>query len=586
MRRKINILVISLMIIGILATGLLAHALLQRDFINGVENRLLSNAYLIRGFLVAENDSDLQSINRVIEREASNFNARVTIIDSQGLVVIDSDADPSTLDNHGTRPEIMEAMKGDVGVSQRYSDSINMDLYYVAIPHDLATGERFVIRLSVPLTEISTFNYHLFRTILFSAAFGLIIAMLLGVRFLKIIINPILDMTKASKDIASGNFGHRIVYDSDDELGELAENFNKMSEELGNKIMEINDQNIKNSAILSSMINGVIAVDNQKHVMFINPAAELLFGFREDEIKGRHILEAFRNNQLDEQIQSLLDDNVQTAIEIEMHRPEHRILNMYSNPIVSSKRANERIGVVLIIADVTDMRKLEFMRKDFVANVSHELKTPLTSIRGFVETLKSGAVDNIAVRDKFLDIIDMETGRLSTLIEDLLILSDIEKRSSLIEKAQIDVCDATENVVHMLQEIGKKKNVSISLDCEDVKSELFGNSGWFKQMLINLIDNGIKYTPDDGHVWVRLRNSGDDLELSVEDNGIGIPEEHIDRLFERFYRVDKARSRNVGGTGLGLAIVKHVVLSFGGTIDVTSEYGSGTTFTVRIPYDQ
>lgn len=584
MRRKINILVISLMIIGILATGLLAHALLQRDFLNSVENRLLSNAYLIRGFLLDEKH-DIEDMNHVIAREADNFGARVTIINSSGAVVVDSDADPAGLDNHGSRPEVKLAMEGLVGVGQRYSNSINMDLYYVAIPYDLKTGERYVVRLSVPLTEISTFNYHLFRTILFSAAFGLVVAMLLGVRFLKIIINPIQDMTRASKEIANGKFGRSIIYDSDDELGELAENFNKMSEELGNKIMEIKDQNIKNSAILSSMLNGVIAVDNQKHVMLMNPAAEILFGLREDEIKGRHVLEAFRSNQLDEQIQSLIDDNVQSAIEIEMHKPEHRILNMYSNPIVSSKRANERIGVVIIIADVTDIRKLEFMRKDFVANVSHELKTPLTSIRGFVETLKNGAVDNVAVRDKFLDIIDMETGRLSTLIEDLLVLSDIEKRSNMIEKSQIDICQATEDVVHMLQEIGKKKNVTVSLECGDISSELFGNSGWFKQMLINLIDNGIKYTPDDGHVWVKLNQEEDDLIISVEDNGIGIPEEHIDRLFERFYRVDKARSRNVGGTGLGLAIVKHVVLSFGGHIDVKSEYGSGTEFVVRIPYE-
>ena len=584
MRRKINVLVISLMIIGILATGLLAHALLQRDFLNSVENRLLSNAYLIRGFLL-DDVHDIDDIRRVIAREADNFKARVTIIDAKGVVVVDSEADVDDLDNHGNRPEVKMAVDGLVGVSQRYSKSINMDLYYVAIPYDLDSGGRYVIRLSVPLTEISTFNYHLFRTILLSAAFGLVVAMLLGVRFLKVIINPIQDMSRASKEIANGKFGRSIIYDSDDELGELAENFNKMSEELGNKIMEIKDQNIKNSAILSSMINGVIAVDNHKHVMFINPAAELLFGFREDEIKGRHILEAFRNNQLDEQIQTLIDDNVQSTIEIEMHRPEHRILNMYSNPIVSSQRANERIGVVIIIADVTDMRKLEFMRKDFVANVSHELKTPLTSIRGFVETLKNGAVDNVAVRDKFLDIIDMETGRLSTLIEDLLVLSDIEKRSNMIEKSQIDVCKAAEDVVHMLQEIGKKKNVSISLDCDNVKSKLFGNSGWFKQMLINLIDNGIKYTPNDGQVWIKMSQELDDLVISIKDNGIGIPEEHIDRLFERFYRVDKARSRNVGGTGLGLAIVKHVVLSFGGHIDVKSKYGEGTEFIVKIPFE-
>ncbi len=573
------------MIIGILATGLLSNALLKQDFIDNVENRLLSNANIIKSFIETGEYSDFEILNTMILNESDTFQARVTIIDSNGIVLIDSEADPSELDNHGSRPEILAAMRGETGISQRYSKSIRMDLYYVAIPLELKNTDKLVIRLSVPLTEISTFNNHLFRTILFSAAFGLVVAMLLGVRFLKIIINPILDMSIASKDIANGNFGNRIYYDAKDELGELAENFNKMSEELGRKIMEIKDQNVKNSAILSSMINGVIAVDNQKHVMFINPAAELLFGFKEDEIKGRHILEAFRNNQLDEQIQLLIDDNIQSAIEIEMHRPEHRILNLYSNPIVSSMRAGERIGVVIIIADVTDIRKLEFMRKDFVANVSHELKTPLTSIRGFVETLKNGAVDNIAVRDKFLDIIDMETGRLSTLIEDLLVLSDIEKRSNMIEKSQIDVNRAANQVVDMLEEIGKKKSVKISLDCEENLTSLFGNSGWFKQMLINLIDNGIKYTTNDGHVWVKINEVGNMLNISIEDDGIGIPEEHIDRLFERFYRVDKARSRNVGGTGLGLAIVKHVVISFGGTINVKSDYGKGTEFIVQIPFN-
>ena len=586
MRRRINILVISLMIIGILATGLLAHALLQEDFIDSVENRLLSNAYLISGFFQSDLSYNFEDFDQMIKFQSHSFDARVTIVDEDGVVTLDSDANPEELDNHGSRPEIQAAFNGGVGVSQRYSQSIGMDLYYVAIPLVLSTGEDYVVRLSVPLTEISTFNNQLFRTILFSAAFGLVVAVLLGFRFLKVIVNPIQDMSIASKDIASGNFGHRIYYDADDELGELAQNFNKMSEELGNKIMEIEDQNIKNSAILSSMINGVIAVDNHKHVMFINPAAELIFGFSEDEIKGRHILEVFRSNKLDEQIQTLILDKIQTAIEIEMHRPEHRILNLHSNPIVSSKRANERLGVVIIIADVTDMRKLEIMRKDFVANVSHELKTPLTSIRGFVETLKDGAVDNIAVRDKFLDIIDMETGRLSVLIEDLLILSDIEKRSSMIEMAQIDVCRATEEVVEMLKEISKKKNVEITIDCEVIKSELFGNLGWFKQMMINLIDNGIKYTQDDGHVWIKMFEMNGTLNISIKDNGIGISEEHIDRLFERFYRVDKARSRNVGGTGLGLAIVKHVVISFGGTIDVQSNYGESTEFIVKIPMFQ
>ncbi len=583
MQRKINLLLITLAIIGIVATGLLAHALLQGQFIEGIERRLVTNAHLVREFILAQGERDDASVAAFIETLSEEAKARITYIDEHGVVLADSDATATSLDNHAQRPEVIQAYAGQVGVSQRYSDSVKIDMYYVAVPISFGNDTMRVIRLSVPLQEIKDFNYQLLRSIVMASMFGMVVAILLGFRFLKVILNPIQDMITASKEIANGRFGKHIHYESKDEMGELAETFNKMSEELEMKIMEIKDQNIKNSAILTSMLNGVIAVDNHKRVMFINPAAEELFQIREETVKGKHILEMFRNNALDEQVQTLINDHILTTIEVEIEEPRHRILNLHSNPIVSSKRANERIGVVIIIADVTEMRKLEIMRKDFVANVSHELKTPLTSIKGFVETLKNGAVDNPTVRDKFLDIIDVETSRLSILIEDLLVLSDIEKRNTMIEKSEIDVVRASDEVCQMMGAIASKKNIRIHFAGHDEIPDLFGNVSWYKQMLINLVDNAVKYTPQDGQVWVSLDEINDELRIAVKDNGIGIEEEHIERLFERFYRVDKARSRSVGGTGLGLAIVKHVVLSFGGRIDVQSVFGQGTEFIVHIP---
>ncbi len=256
---------------------------------------------------------------------------------------------------------------------------------------------------------------------------------------------------------------------------------------------------------------------------------------------------------------------------------------MHSNPIVVDD-GNDVIGVVILIQDITEIRKLEHMRKDFVANVSHELKTPLTSIKGFVETLKQGAAEQKDIRDKFIDIIDIESNRLSSLIDDILVLSDIEKRSHFSHNDDIDICKSVSEVIDILNEIAKKKDIKLSLECDQDLEMVAGNEGWFKQMLINLIDNAIKYTPDSGDVYVNVTNKGDSVEFSIRDTGIGIDEDHISRLFERFYRVDKARSRAVGGTGLGLSIVKHIVLSFDGAIEVHSIIGKGSEFKVTLPY--
>lgn len=280
---------------------------------------------------------------------------------------------------------------------------------------------------------------------------------------------------------------------------------------------------------------------------------------------------------------ALMRTSEPTVREVELTAAGRDVYNVYANPIREYKEGGRSIGVVMIFQDITEIRQLETMRKQFVANVSHELKTPLTSIKGFVETLRGGAVEDVRVRDRFLEIVEAEAGRLSQLIDDLLVLTDIERRTEDGLHEPIDVAKAISDVALMLQEMADAKGIVLLKIIPDWVPTLHGNPHWFKQMLINLMDNAIKYTQEGGRVTIKVAFDERSLTLSVRDNGIGIEREHLGRLFERFYRVDKSRSRDVGGTGLGLAIVKHIVLSFGGQISVKSEPGKGSEFTAKLP---
>jgi len=571
-----------LLLIGVLTTGVLSLNLVRSVYISNVEERLVTNAELIQNTInhMDNNENNLDTFSNEI---AVNIHARVTMIDQEGVVLGDSEADVNKLENHFYRPEIQSAYNGEVGTSTRYSNTLKNNMYYVAIPYSGVNEELSVIRLAVPLEKIEHFYILLSKKVLIAIITGLALSFVFSIKYVKTVTNPIKQLTFATKKIADGNFGERVYLRSDDELGELAENFNIMSEKLQKVIIEGDDKNIKMNAILRSMINGVVAIDNKKHIMFINPAAEDMFGFKEDDVRGRHILEMLRSNDLDEQVEHLIHEEEARVSEIEILEPVHRILSMHSNPMIVDEE-NDVIGVVILIQDITEIRKLERMRKDFVANVSHELKTPLTSIKGFVETLKQGAAENKEVRDKFIDIIDIESSRLSFLIDDILVLSDIEKRSQFKHNDEIDVCKSLSEVIEVLNEIAKKKDISLIYNCNIGQNVIVGNDGWFKQMMINLIDNAIKYTADKGDVFIDVRNDDKNIKISIKDTGIGIDQEHITRLFERFYRVDKARSRAVGGTGIGLAIVKHIVISFNGNIEVDSTLGKGSEFLVEIPY--
>ncbi|WP_073247909.1 two-component system histidine kinase PnpS [Caloramator proteoclasticus] len=392
---------------------------------------------------------------------------------------------------------------------------------------------------------------------------------------LNFIINPIKKLTNTATKIALGQYEKRIEFYEADEIGQLSHSFNLMASRLEETIKDLNDKKNKLYSILNSMDDGVIFVDTEKNIVLINPAAKEIFNVK-GETKNRYILEVIRDSRIDE----LINNPDETPVEIIMHGEKERILQVKSIS-VSDYGTGNIIGVLLVIHDVTKIKALENMRSEFVANVSHELKTPLTSIKGFAETLKY--VEDKETRDKFLDIIYVESERLSRLINDILTLSELENKDYAINFQKVCLNECITEVYYIMERISLEKNIRLSIDSCEEQLYIYGDRDKFKQMIINLVDNAIKYTPQNGEVYLKLEKYNNNARIEVRDTGIGISKKHLPRLFERFYRVDKARSRSMGGTGLGLAIVKHIVLMFKGDIYVDSEVNKGTTFTIILP---
>lgn len=586
MQKKLYTLFTFIIVLCMTLTGLLSHSLIKQSYIQGVEKSLINSGTFIRDYYLSKERAEDDNVKQTISDMAHDMQMRITLIDGDGNVVFDSEADAETMDNHKSREEVATALGGKMGVSQRYSKTRKIDMYYVALPIQDASVKSKVIRMAVPLKEIEKYNQQLIYNILIAILIGLVFSMIIGYRLIGSILMPIKNLKQVASRVAEGQYHEKALITNDDEIGDLARTFNYMTGEITKNIREINAQSSKINAILTSLVNVVIAVDREMHVMFMNREAEKLFGISEGEAQGRHVLEVFRNSAILEQVKDLLRAREHIKTEIEILDRTHRVYHVYANPILDFTSTPQNIGVVMVFQDVTEIRKLENMRKDFVANVSHELKTPLTSIKGFVETLKNGAVDNPTVRDRFLDIIEMEAMRLTHLINDLLVLSDIEKRNDNGFKEEISINNVADEVIIMLTAAAEAKGLSLEYNVTEPLPTVYGNPNWIKQMLINLVDNGIKYSKESGSVKLSLESDAKWVYIRIKDDGIGIAKEHIDRLFERFYRVDKARSRNVGGTGLGLAIVKHIILSFEGEIEVISELDCGTEFIVKLPYQK
>ena len=554
-------------------------------YLKQMEDSLISDCNLINHF-IEKNDWDREpfNFNENAHEYAEEVGARVTFIDVKGKVIGDSGVDRARLkdvENHIYREEVKEAFAGQIGKAIRRSNTVGIDYMYVAITYGSKEEEIYgITRLAFPLYEIKKLNDQIIAAVAFSSFAALISAIALSIFYSGKVTRPISHLTDFATKIADGDYNQNVYIKTGDEIEVLGNTLNYMGKKLSETIEEMESNNSKLSSTLFSMKEAMIAVDMEYKIIMINQAAKELFRIGDDVI-GQYILKVIRNNRLHQVFEDILQKQYIGEQEIEFG--EEDILKINTSYIRSVKDQS-LIGVLALIENITQIKRLENMRKDFVANVSHELRTPLTSISGFLETLQHGAAEQPAVRNKFLDIISIETSRLKRLIEDLLILSDIESgrdKNSNIEEA--DVKKALSDVITLLEQEINKKELEVSMVLPEEEIMIQGNADRFKQMMLNLIDNAIKYSYEKGRIEISVKKKLGKVILSVKDQGIGISQAHQNRLFERFYRVDKARSKKVGGTGLGLAIVKHIVILFDGKINVKSKEGQGTIFTVILP---
>ncbi len=515
---------------------------------------------------------------------AEKFQYRITVISSDGFVISDSQADASALENHGGRQEIEEAMKGNTVVVTRYSKTLGTDYIYTAAKAETRDGF-LILRLSQPLTELVTMQNQVIVYIASGITLAAFIAFLFAYFFAERIANPLTKLTLAVEEMAQGRYGKKIPSDSKDQIGLLTNAFNQMSSELTNTIEQLEDENMKLESIVNSMINGVVAIDGEDRILMINSECHKLFHIKINNVIGYNFYDVIRNETVYRVLDMSMKHKTHVAEEFTLRSGLEgtKILRIYANPILRKYQSDNTLGTLLVFQDVTQIRKLEQLRSDFVSNVTHELKTPLTSIMGFTDTLKAGALHDTQAALHFIDIIDIEAQRLYRLIQDILSLSEIETRNDDINVSDNNIKKIAENICEFLRPTAEKKGLKLTLCTENEIKPFCCNRDRISQMFINLIDNAIKYT-EEGSVSVLLRDRGRHLEIIVADTGIGIPKEAQERIFERFYRVDKGRSRKAGGTGLGLSIVKHIVLLYNGSLRVESVEGEGSVFTIILPY--
>lgn len=561
MRKRIisAFITIIILVLVLISSAFLLISNLQNN--NSVRERLHANNLVVRNYLEA-NPMDGERIFASIPEQI-----RVTYIDADGHVRYDSSGQEIT-ENHLQRVEIQEALLQGTGTDIRQSDTLGVRMVYVA--ERLSDG-RF-IRSAITAGTISLGQDYM--TYIVTAIFTVIfVSMLIIERLSSFLLAPIEELSFATDRIARGELSRRVSVKKDAELKKLSTNFNNMAERLESTFKESLDKQNRLEAILKSMSNGVIALDNSNRIIMMNPFAKTIFGILGDVI-SMPILDI-------EGLRPLLEilESGQEELEIRIGKPIRKDLKVKKADILGERM--NKVGTVIVVQDITDVRRLENMRSQFVANVSHELKTPLTSIKGFSETLKY--VQDEATRIKFLDIINEESERLTRLINDILTLSSIEQ-SREIKVEAIDVVEETQRIYDILLPLAVDRNIELTLTTAS-SPILMADRDMYNQMIINLIENAIKYTEPNGKVKVRIESAAHMLTLTIRDTGVGIPAKHMSRIFERFYRVDTARDRAKGGTGLGLAIVKHIVMAFHGTIDVESEVGKGTLFTIRLPLD-
>jgi two-component system phosphate regulon sensor histidine kinase PhoR len=522
---------------------------------------------------------ELDRMNELAKRLAQEGNVRVTLIAADGNVLADSDENITRMNNHGSRPELIEAGRAGKGSSIRRSPTLGIRMLYLALP--VKQGDELVafVRLAVDLETIDKQVRQRQQTLWLLAFAVAMLAAPITYLIVRSIARPLSELTASARAIRGGDYERSVPLQSRGELGELATAFNQMRVDLANRVAQLEDNNEQMSTVLGGMVEGVLAVDAQRHVLLANQACRSLLGISANEVAGRPLLEIVRNAEIDSAVtEAMTSDNTHER-EITLRGTPRRVISVFATRFV----AGPTPGAVVVLHDITELRRLENLRREFVANVSHELKTPLASIKAYAETLRMGAINDPDHSLGFVERISEQAELLHQLIVDLLHLARVEAGQEAFHFTRVEVAPLVDQCVAQFDQLVQQKEIDLRITPPPGPIAVWADGEGVFTIFTNLVGNALKYTPSGGKVEVRWSLAANNMVFEVQDTGIGIAPEDQERIFERFYRVHKARSRELGGTGLGLAIVKHLAQSFSGSVDLTSELNSGSVFRVTLP---
>ncbi|MEW4455991.1 ATP-binding protein [Bremerella sp. JC817] len=578
----ILLLVVSLSFITLLAMTWAASVEQQRAVRRERIHNLETVVEMVKAGVLTEEDPPLQEedhLQNSVRRYAAETGVYITIISDGGRVLADSLYPPRRMENQRDLSEFRNADTRTFGYAERLLIDKDVTMLMVAqrVVHEGQTVG--FVRAGLPKDQLAS-STGTVAVVLGIIAFGTIVAGLFLTRAVETrTVDPVVELIDACDTLAESGDRKHLWNSSKDELGQLVRRFQAMAIAVSDREKALRDQANRIETVLGSMVEGVLAVSADRVVLLANHAVRRLLGIRVEKIEGRPLIEITRIRALDQSVQQALTTGEPCSTEFEVTSPFRRVLNIHANCLPGDPCP----GVVLVLHDMTELRRLENLRREFVANVSHELKTPLAAIRAYAETLAMGAVNDAENRDYFLGQITDQSDRLHDLIMDMLQLARVEAGQEVFDITDVNLADIAQWSVDSLRDKAAAKQIRLVVEsAEDDEVYVRADEEGLRTIVGNLVDNAVKYSGKPGDVLVRWKTEGDQVAFSVEDHGIGIPQDAQDRIFERFFRVDKARSREMGGTGLGLSIVKHLASSFGGSVELDSELEVGSVFTVRL----